>query len=131
MLPLLMLMVCGSRKRPVSQLFGSTIKPEQARNVREKCGSSILQQRGMSLALRKVYYGKLPSSLKLLEAWAALTNVNHHRKVSILLNQWLALTMPRATGPWCSQCVINANQLFKDEQDFSPLKKVKLSVEQV
>ena len=84
------------------QLFGSTIKPEQARNVREKCGSSILQQRGMSLALRKVYYGKLPSSLKLLEAWSALTNVNYHRKVSILLNQWLALTMLRATGPWCS-----------------------------
>ena len=37
----------------------------------------------------------------LLEAWLVLTNVSCHRNVlvSILLNQWLALTILRATGP--------------------------------
>ena len=36
------------------------------------------------------------------ESLLALTSVNYHRNVlvSILLNQWLALAMLRATGPW-------------------------------
>ena len=38
---------------------------------------------------------------ELLKAWLALTNVNYHRNVwvSIPLNQWLARTILRATGP--------------------------------
>ena len=39
---------------------------------------------------------------ELLEAWLALASVNYHRKLLELwipLNQWSALTMPRATGP--------------------------------
>ena len=37
----------------------------------------------------------------LLEAWLVLTSVSYHRNVlvSIPLNQWLALTILRATGP--------------------------------
>ena len=39
---------------------------------------------------------------ELLEAWLALTNFNYHGNVwvSIPLNQWLALSMLRPTGPW-------------------------------
>ena len=38
---------------------------------------------------------------ELLEAWLTLTSVNYHRKVqvSIPLDQWLAITMLRPTGP--------------------------------
>ena len=41
---------------------------------------------------------------ELLEGWLALTSVNYHRnvRVSILLNRWLALTMPPATSPFAS-----------------------------
>lgn len=37
----------------------------------------------------------------MLEAWLALTNVDYHRNLQVLipLNQWLALTILRATGP--------------------------------
>ena len=39
---------------------------------------------------------------ELLEAWLALTSVKYHDNILILilLNQWLALTMLRTTGPW-------------------------------
>ena len=39
--------------------------------------------------------------LVLLEAWLVLTSINYHRNVSVSipLNQWLALTMLRATSP--------------------------------
>ena len=38
---------------------------------------------------------------ELLEAWLALTSVKYHDNLLVLMlfNQWLALTMLRATGP--------------------------------
>ena len=41
--------------------------------------------------------------LELLEVWPVLTTVNYHRnrEISILLSQWLAQTMLRATDPRC------------------------------
>ena len=41
----------------------------------------------------------------MLEAWLALTRVKYHDNLEVLipLNQWLALTMLRATQPW--QCL--------------------------
>ena len=44
----------------------------------------------------------LQSWPELLEAWLELSSINYHRnaQVSILLNQWLALTMLQATGHW-------------------------------
>ena len=41
---------------------------------------------------------------KFFEAWLALTSVNYHKnvQVSILLNQWLALTVLRVVAPTAS-----------------------------
>ena len=52
---------------------------------------------------------------ELLEAWLALTSVKYHDNLLVLMlfNQWLALTMLRATGPW-----INSNQLTPLDKDF-------------
>ena len=48
---------------------------------------------------------KLPMWPGLLEAWLVLTSVKHHGNLYILipLNQRLALTRLRATGPWSVQ----------------------------
>ena len=45
---------------------------------------------------------------ELFEAWLALTSVKYHDNllILILINQWLALTMLRTTGPRC----ISGNQ---------------------
>ena len=43
----------------------------------------------------------ITSRAELLEAWLALTSVKYHDNLLILmlLNQWLALTVLRTTGP--------------------------------
>ena len=50
---------------------------------------------------------------ELLEGWLAPTSVKYHDNLLILmlLNQWLALTMFRTTGPWKSQGDVSRNQI--------------------
>ena len=54
-------------------------------------------------------YESKTSWAELLEAWLALTSVKYHDNLLILmlLNQWLAPTMLRATGHW----KLNRNKL--------------------
>ena len=69
----------------------------------ETCGKSSLfkEQRGQKVRFkRREKFGLICPVL--LEAWLGPTIVSYHRNVSvsILLNQWLPLTMLRATDPW-------------------------------
>ena len=57
---------------------------------------------------------------ELLEAWLALTSIRYHDNILILmlLNQWLALTMLRTTGPWSvhlTLTVLLSTQVYKWE----------------
>ena len=55
----------------------------------------------VGLAIRR-FWAQVPLWPGLLEAWLVLTSVKYHGNLYILipLNQRLALTRLRATGPW-------------------------------
>lgn len=62
----------------------------------------IFGSQNFSLSLcGPIFYNFGTNAQARVKAWLALTSVNYHRNIliSILLNQWLALNMLRATGP--------------------------------
>ena len=62
---------------------------------------------------------------ELLEAWLVLASVSYHGnvQVSILVNQWLVLVMPRATGSW------SLRQIDRSRSIASPKKENLISNE--